>query len=130
MSVNVMTTISKVSKLVIKKNIVDDNMTIWISHADSDDQGIWLKDISPDFTLELNGVKVGKQTKARRYLFSHKTRDKAITLLKNGAFTRKQIASFLGIKDSTVYTLITDIRQEHTIEKSGKWGNQRYTIAS
>ena len=128
MTINIHTNISNANHIEIKKNS-DDHITVWITH-DGELHGIWLKDISPDFTLELNGVKVGKQTKARRYLFSHKTRDKAITLLKNGAFTRKQIASFLGLKDSSVYTLITDIRQEHTIERSGKWGNQRYTIAS
>jgi len=128
MTINIHTNISNANHIEIEKNS-DDHITVWISH-DGELHGIWLKDISPDFTLELNGVKVGKQARARRYLFSHKTRDKAITLLKNGAFTRKQIASFLGLKDSSVYTLITDIRQEHTIEKSGKWGNQRYTIAS
>ena len=128
MTINIHTNISNATHIEIEKNS-NDHITVWITH-DGELHGIWLKDISPDFTLELNGVKVGKQTKARRYLFSHKTRDKAITLLKNGAFTRKQIASFLGLKDSSVYTLITDIRQEHTIERSGKWGNQRYTIAS
>jgi len=128
MTINIHTNISNANHIEIEKNS-DDHITVWISH-DGELHGIWLKDISPAFTLELNGVKVGKQTKARRYLFSHKTRDKAITLLKNGAFTRKQIASFLGLKPSSVYTLITDIRQEHTIERSGKWGNQRYTIAS
>jgi len=128
MTINIHTNISNANHIEIEKNS-NDHITVWITH-DGELHGIWLKDISPDFTLELNGVKVGKQARARRYLFSHKTRDKAITLLKNGAFTRKQIASFLGLKDSSVYTLITDIRQEHTIEKSGKWGNQRYTIAS
>ena len=128
MTINIHTNISNANHIEIEKNS-DDHITVWISH-DGELHGIWLKDISPNFTLELNGVQVGKQIKARRYLFSHKTRDKAITLLKNGAFTRKQIASFLGLKDSSVYTLITDIRQEHTIERSGKWGNQRYTIAS
>ena len=128
MTINIHTNISNANHIEIEKNS-NDHITVWISH-DGELHGIWLKDISPDFTLELNGVKVGKQARARRYLFSHKTRDKAITLLKNGAFTRKQIASFLGLKDSSVYTLITDIRQEHTIERSGKWGNQRYTIAS
>ena len=128
MTINIHTNISNANHIEIEKNS-DDHITVWITH-DGELHGIWLKDISPDFTLELNGVKVGKQARARRYLFSHKTRDKAITLLQNGAFTRKQIASFLGLKASTVYTLITDIRQEHTIEKSGKWGNQRYTIAS
>jgi hypothetical protein len=128
MTINIHTNISNANHIEIEKNS-DDHITVWISH-DGELHGIWLKDISPDFTLELNGVKVGKQTKARRYPFSHKTRDKAITLLKNGAFTRKQIASFLGLKDSSVYTLITDIRRDHTIERSGKWGNQRYTIAS
>jgi len=128
MTINIHTNISNATHIEIEKNS-NDHITVWITH-DGELHGIWLKDISPDFTLELNGVKVGKQARARRYLFSHKTRDKAITLLKNGAFTRKQIASFLGLKDSSVYTLITDIRQEHTIERSGKWGNQRYTIAS
>jgi len=128
MTINIHTNISNANHIEIEKNS-NDHITVWITH-DGELHGIWLKDISPDFTLELNGVKVGKQARARRYLFSHKTRDKAITLLKNGAFTRKQIASFLGLKDSSVYTLITDIRQEHTIERSGKWGNQRYTIAS
>jgi len=128
MTINIHTNISNANHIEIEKNS-DDHITVWITH-DGELHGIWLKDISPDFTIDLNGVQVGKQARARRYLFSHKTRDKAITLLKNGAFTRKQIASFLGLKASTVYTLITDIRQEHTIEKSGKWGNQRYTIAS
>ena len=128
MSINIHTNISNATHIEIEKNS-DDHITVWITH-DGELHGIWLKDISPDFEIDLNGVQVGKQARARRYLFSHKTRDKAITLLKNGAFTRKQIASFLGLKASTVYTLITDIRQEHTIEKSGKWGNQRYTIAS
>tara|TARA_X000001316_G_C917183_1_gene31419 strand:+ start:326 stop:712 length:387 start_codon:yes stop_codon:yes gene_type:complete len=128
MTINIHTNISNATHIEIEKNSKD-HITVWITH-DGELHGIWLKDISPNFTLELNGVKVGKQTKARRYLFSHKTRDKAITLLKAGAFTRKQIASFLGLKDSSVYTLITDIRQEHTIERSGKWGSLRYTIAS
>ena len=128
MTINIHTNISNANHIEIEKNS-DDHITVWITH-DGELHGIWLKDISPDFTLELNGVKVGKQARARRYPFSHKTRDKAITLLKNGAFTRKQIASFLGLKDSSVYTLITDIRRDHTIERSGKWGNQRYTIAS
>jgi hypothetical protein len=128
MTINIHTNISNATHIEIEKNS-DDHITVWITH-DGELHGIWLKDISPDFEIDLNGVQVGKQARARRYLFSHKTRDKAITLLKNGAFTRKQIASFLGLKASTVYTLITDIRQEHTIEKSGKWGNQRYTIAS
>ena len=128
MTINIHTNISNANHIEIEKNS-NDHITVWITH-DGELHGIWLKDISPDFTIDLNGVQVGKQARARRYLFSHKTRDKAITLLKNGAFTRKQIASFLGLKDSSVYTLITDIRQEHTIERSGKWGNQRYTIAS
>jgi len=128
MTINIHTNISNATHIEIEKNS-NDHITVWITH-DGELHGIWLEDISPDFELVLDGVQLGKQTKARRYLFSHKTRDKAITLLKNGAFTRKQIASFLGLKASTVYTLITDIRQEHTIEKSGKWGNQRYTIAS
>ena len=128
MTINIHTNISNATHIEIEKNS-NDHITVWITH-DGELHGIWLKDISPDFTIDLNGVQVGKQARARRYLFSHKTRDKAITLLKNGAFTRKQIASFLGLKDSSVYTLITDIRQEHTIERSGKWGNQRYTIAS
>ena len=128
MTINIHTNISNANHIEIEKNS-DDHITVWITH-DGELHGIWLQDISPDFEIDLNGVQVGKQARARRYLFSHKTRDKAITLLKNGAFTRKQIASFLGLKASTVYTLITDIRQEHTIEKSGKWGNQRYTIAS
>ncbi|HUX48377.1 MAG TPA: hypothetical protein VMV76_04285 [Dehalococcoidia bacterium] len=128
MTINIHTNISNANHIEIEKNS-DDHITVWITH-DGELHGIWLQDISPDFEIDLNGVQVGKQARARRYLFSHKTRDKAITLLKNGAFTRKQIASFLGLKDSSVYTLITDIRQEHTIERSGKWGNQRYTIAS
>ena len=128
MTINIHTNISNATHIEIEKNS-NDHITVWITH-DGELHGIWLEDISPDFELVLDGVQLGKQTKARRYLFSHKTRDKAITLLKNGAFTRKQIASFLGLKASSVYTLITDIRQEHTIEKSGKWGNQRYTIAS
>ena len=128
MSINIHTNISKADYIEIEKNS-DDHITVWITH-DGELHGIWLKDISPDFEIDLNGVQVGKQARARRYLFSHKTRDKAINLLKNGAYTRKQIASFLGLKASSVYTLITDIRRDHTIEKSGKWGNQRYTIAS
>ena len=130
MTINVMTTVNNVNKLVIKKNISDDNMAIWISHDDGDDQGIWLKNLSPEFEIVLNGVQISKQAKpVKSHGFSEKTMDKAITLLKNGKFTRKQIASFTGLKPSSVYSLLTDLGKRFTITRIGKQ-NKRYSIAS
>jgi hypothetical protein len=128
MTINIHTNISNATHLEIEKNS-DDHITVWITH-DGELHGIWLKDLSPEFEIVLNGVQIGKQSKTKTYAFSSKTKNKAITLLKNGAFTRKQIASFLGLKASTVYTLITAIRRDHAVERTGKWGNQRYSIAS
>ncbi len=131
MTVNVHTNISNAKQVKLVKSS-DDQITIWIWHEDHQVEGIWLDEISPDFELVLNGVQVGKQAKPKRqgYGFSSQTMSKAITLLKNGAFTRRQIASFLGLKDSSVYCLISDIQRDHTVERSGKYGKKKYRIAS
>lgn len=131
MTVNIHTNISNANYVELEKNS-DDHITIWITHDNGQLEGIWLREIAPDFELVLNGVQVGKQAKPKRqgYGFSSQTMSKAITLLKNGAFTRRQIASFLGLKDSSVYCLISDIQQDHTVERSGKWGKKKYRIAS
>jgi len=128
MTINIHTNISNATHLEIEKNS-DDHITVWITH-DGELHGIWLKDISPDFTIDLNGVQVGKQAKpVKGHGFSEKTLDKAITLLRNGVFTRKQIASFTGLKPSSVNSLLTDLSKRFTITRIGK-RNMRYSIAS
>ena len=128
MTINIHTNISNATHLEIEKNS-DDHITVWITH-DGELHGIWLKDISPDFTIDLNGVQVGKQDKpVKGHGFSEKTLDKAITLLRNGVFTRKQIASFTGLKPSSVNSLLTDLSKRFTITRIGK-RNMRYSIAS
>jgi len=128
MTINIHTNISNATHLEIEKNS-DDHITVWITH-DGELHGIWLKDISPDFTIDLNGVQVGKQAKpVKGHGFSEKTLDKAITLLRNGVFTRKQIASFTGLKPSSVNSLLTDLSKRFTITRIGK-RNKRYSIAS
>lgn len=132
MTINIHTTITNAQKVKLVKT-GDDEITIWVHHDDGQQvAGLWLEDISPEFELILDGVQVGKQAKPKRqgYGFSTQTMTKAVTLLKNGSFTRRQIASFLGLKESSVYCLISDIQQDHTVERSGKWGKKKYRIAS
>ena len=129
MTIYIDTNISNANYLEIEKNS-DDHITVWITHEGGELHGIWLKDLSPEFEIVLNGVQIGKQAKpVKSHGFSEKTMDKAITLLKNGKFTRKQIASFTGLKPSSVYSLLTDLGKRFTITRIGKQ-NKRYSIAS
>jgi len=129
MTINIHTNISNANHLEIEKNS-DDHITVWITHEGRELHGIWLKDLSPEFEIVLNGVQIGKQAKpVKGHGFSEKTMDKAITLLRNGVFTRKQIASFTGLKPSSVNSLLTDLSKRFTITRIGK-RNKRYSIAS
>lgn len=129
MTVNIHTNISNANNVELEKNS-DDHITIWITHDNGQLEGIWLRQIAPDFELVLNGVQIGKQAKpVKGHGFSEKTMDKAITLLRNGVFTRKQIASFTGLKPSSVNSLLTDLSKRFTITRIGK-RNKRYSIAS
>jgi len=130
MSINIHTNISKADYIEIEKNS-DDHITVWITH-EGELHGIWLKDISPEFEIVLNGVQVGKQAKPVKktgHGFSDSTVEKAVTLLRQGSFTRRQIGSFIGLTDNSVSTLLSDLGKDFTLTKIGKT-NKRYSIAS
>tara|TARA_Y100000114_G_C11733446_1_gene314853 strand:+ start:539 stop:856 length:318 start_codon:yes stop_codon:yes gene_type:complete len=55
------------------------------------------------------------KSKARTYNFSAKTRERAIELLENGTFTIEQMAVFLGLKDGSVHSLLTELRRDHVV---------------
>ena len=131
MSINIHTNINKADYIEIEKNS-DDHITVWITH-EGELHGIWLKDISPNFEINLNGVQVGKQPqpqpKKTGHGFSDSTVEKAVTLLRQGSFTRRQIGSFIGLTDNSVSTLLSDLGKDFTLTKIGKI-NKLYSIAS
>ena len=131
MSINIHTNISKADYIEIEKNS-DDHITVWITH-EGELHGIWLKDISPNFEINLNGVQLGRQPqpqpKKTGHGFSDSTVEKTVTLLKQGSFTRRQIGSFIGLTDNSVSTLLSDLGKDFTLTKIGKT-NKLYSIAS
>jgi hypothetical protein len=129
MSINIHTNISKADHIEIEKNS-DDHITVWITH-EGELHGIWLRDISPEFEIVLNGVQVGRQPQPKKkgHGFSDSTMEKAVTLLRQGSFTRRQIGSFIGLTDNSVSTLLSDLGKDFTLTKIGKI-NKLYSIAS
>jgi hypothetical protein len=129
MSINIHTNISKADHIEIEKNS-DDHITVWITH-EGELHGIWLRDISPEFEIVLNGVQEGRQPQPKKkgHGFSDSTVEKAVTLLRQGSFTRRQIGSFIGLTDNSVSTLLSDLGKDFTLTKIGKT-NKLYSIAS
>ena len=129
MSINIHTNISKADYIEIEKNS-DDHITVWITH-EGELHGIWLRDISPEFEIVLNGVQEGRQPQPKKtgHGFSDSTVEKAVTLLRQGSFTRRQIGSFIGLTDNSVSTLLSDLGKDFTLTKIGKT-NKLYSIAS
>jgi len=129
MSINIHTNISKADYIEIEKNS-DDHITVWITH-EGELHGIWLKDISPELEIVLSGVQVGRQPQPKKtgHGFSDSTVEKAVTLLRQGSFTRRQIGSFIGLTDNSVSTLLSDLGKDFTLTKIGKT-NKLYSIAS
>ena len=129
MSINIHTNISKADYMQSDKNS-DDHITVWITH-EGELHGIWLRDISPEFEIVLNGVQEGRQPQPKKtgHGFSDSTVEKAVTLLRQGSFTRRQIGSFIGLTDNSVSTLLSDLGKDFTLTKIGKT-NKLYSIAS
>lgn len=130
MSINVQTTITNAQKVKLVKT-GDDEITIWVHQDDGQVTGLWLEEVAPDLELVLDGVQEGRQPQPKKtgHGFSDSTVEKAITLLRQGSFTRRQIGSFIGLTDNSVSTLLSDLGKDFTLTKIGKT-NKLYSIAS
>lgn len=132
MSINIHTTITNAQQVKLVKT-GDDEITIWVHHDDGQVTGIWLEEVATDLELILDGVQEGRQPqpqpKKTGHGFSDSTVEKAVTLLRQGSFTRRQIGSFIGLTDNSVSTLLSDLGKDFTLTKIGKT-NKLYSIAS
>ncbi len=130
MSINVQTTITNAQKVKLVKT-GDGEITIWVHQDDGQVTGLWLEEVASDLELVLDGVQVGRQPQPKKtgHGFSDSTVEKAITLLRQGSFTRRQIGSFIGLTDNSVSTLLSDLGKDFTLTKIGKI-NKLYSIAS
>ena len=130
MSINIHTTITNAQQVKLVKT-GDDEITIWVHHDYGQVTGIWLEEVASDLELILDGVQEGRQPQPKKkgHGFSNSTMEKAVTLLRQGSFTRRQIGSFIGLTDNSVSTLLSDLGKDFTLIKIGKI-NKLYSIAS
>lgn len=130
MSINIHTTITNAQQVKLVKT-GEDEITIWVHHDNGQVTGIWLEEVASDLELILDGVQVGRQPQPKKtgHGFSDSTVEKAVTLLRQGSFTRRQIGSFIGLTDNSVSTLLSDLGKDFTLTKIGN-RNKLYSIAS
>ena len=130
MSINIHTTITNAQQVKLVKT-GDDEITIWVHHDNGQVTGIWLEEVASDLELILDGVQEGRQPQPKKtgHGFSDSTVEKAVTLLRQGSFTRRQIGSFIGLTDNSVSTLLSDLGKDFTLTKIGN-RNKLYSIAS
>lgn len=120
-----------------------DNTPIWIYHLDEDDhlqiETIWVKGDNIKFNgfEDVPAPAAVQPDNGRPIRMGAKSRERITTLLTSSedGFTVKQIGAFMGMKPSTVYNVITELRFElgdklvtRTLLADGRV--KRYRIAS
>lgn len=139
-------TLKNVKKIEIENRYPDDptsdqhQQVVWFYHDESELSPLWLDDASPDLEVIYHGQSItnllakaktkGSTTKG----FSIKTYDKAVSRLRTGWCSRKELGTTTGLRVSSIDNLLTDIKTEYDVERKrvvlGKdHGESFYTIS-
>jgi hypothetical protein len=85
----------------------DAGYTVWIYHDDIVSGACWLEGDNIEIKVP-DVVPVKKPVKLRMGMT---TLDRAVKIMSKASFTKKQLSAFLGLTESSVATLLVDIKR-------------------